>query len=115
MSNRIVLYDSNCSFCVAFISLIKRKTRGYNLTFMALQTKEARFILKEKEEQFISLQTVYFIDGIKKYKFSSAVFKMLELTSYPLKVVIFFSIFPRNWTDLVYKFIAKNRFFFGKN
>lgn len=106
----LVLYDANCPLCIAIVSKFKSKTTDSSLVFIALQDKSARRILKERGEQFICMQTIYFITKNKEYKFSTAIFKILELMPYPIKLWCVFNILPISISDWLYKKVAMFRY-----
>jgi len=57
----------------------------------------------------------YLITQHRILKKSRAFFALCKEMTYPLKMMYLFRFFPRPLTDLIYDFIAKNRFnFFGR-
>lgn len=111
----VILYDGLCNFCNAVVNFIVRHDKKKIFRFAPLQTKEARALLREHNEAFVSLKTVYLVEDGKVYKRSRAVFRMFRQLPYPWKMVSFFRILPVWLTDYFYKLIAKNRYrWFGK-
>lgn len=106
----VILYDGVCNFCNAVVNFIAKHDRKKVFRFAPLQTKEARALLREHKETFVSLKTVYLIEGGKVYKRSSAVFRMLKQLPYPWRMLSWFRIFPVKLTDYFYKLIAKHRY-----
>jgi predicted DCC family thiol-disulfide oxidoreductase YuxK len=115
LNSPVILYDGVCNFCNAIVNFILKHDKNKKFLFAPIQSKEARLLLRNLNEPFANLKTVYLIDDKKVYKRSVAVFKILEKLSFPFKAVALFQIFPTSLTDYVYKFIAKNRYkWFGK-
>jgi len=111
----VILYDGLCNFCNAVVNFIVRHDKKKIFSFAPLQTREARGLLREHNEAFVSLKTVYLVEKGNVYKRSRAVFRMFRQLPYPWKMVSFFRILPVWFTDYFYKVIAKNRYkWFGK-
>jgi predicted DCC family thiol-disulfide oxidoreductase YuxK len=111
----VILYDGLCNFCNAIVNFIVRHDRKKIFRFAPLQTKEARSLLREHNEAFVSLKTVYLVENGSVYKRSAAVFRMFRQLPYPWKMVSFFRVLPVWLTDYFYKVVAKNRYkWFGK-
>ncbi len=96
-----------CSFCTQIVDFIIKKDKRKLLHAIPVQSKDARALLKLHNEVFISLQTIYFIDGTHVLKKSSAIFKILSYLPPPVKYFHLFTFLPRQLTDLFYNMIAK--------
>ena len=111
----IVIYDSKCGFCTAFTSFVNRNTRkGKDLELLDLRSAEGRAALKAKQVHFVTLNTIYCIDG-SVYKKSAAIFRILRRLKLPFALLFAFSILPVSFTDKVYDFVAKRRYWISEH
>lgn len=108
--NPVVIYDGQCKFCNAIVNLVLKKDKKQIFRFSPVQSKEARAILREFNESFISLQTIYVVDRKNVMKRSKACFFILSKLGFPYSAMSLFRFLPLFITDYVYKVIAKNRY-----
>jgi predicted DCC family thiol-disulfide oxidoreductase YuxK len=109
-TQQIVLYDGRCNFCIGIINFIKKKDKKNTFSYLPIQSKEARNILRSTNEAFINLKTLYLVIEQNSYKRSMAIFKIFQQLPYPWKLVSLFKIFPLFITDFFYKVIARYRY-----
>lgn len=115
LKHPVVLYDGKCNFCNAIVNFVIRNDREKKFRFAPIQSREARKMLRDHNEAFASLQTVYYVNNNEVSKRSRAVFSIFNELGYPYKIFSWFSVLPLFITDSVYKFIAKNRYkWFGE-
>ena len=113
--NPVILYDGLCNFCNAVVNFIVKRDKKKVFRFAPLQSKDARALLREHNEAFVNLKTVYLIENGNVYKRSAAVLRMFRQLSYPWRLFSFLRILPVAFTDFFYKIIAKYRYaWFGK-
>jgi predicted DCC family thiol-disulfide oxidoreductase YuxK len=111
----VILYDGVCNFCNAVVNFIVKHDREKVFRFAPLQSKEARALLREHKEAFVSLKTVYLVEDGNVYKRSAAVFRMFRQLPYPWRMLSWLRILPVMLTDYFYKLIARHRYsLFGK-
>lgn len=111
----VILYDGLCNFCNAVVNFIAKRDRKKEFLFAPLQSKDARALLREHNEAFVSLKTVYLIEDGNVYKRSAAVLRMFGRLPYPWRIFSALRILPTAFTDFFYKLIAKHRYaWFGK-
>jgi predicted DCC family thiol-disulfide oxidoreductase YuxK len=106
----VILYDGLCNFCNAVVNFIAKHDAKKEFQFAPLQEKEARTLLREHKEAFVSLKTVYLVENGEVYKRSAAVLHMLKRLPYPWRVLSWLRILPAAFTDIFYKIIARNRY-----
>ena len=107
-----IIYDSNCNLCKASVGFIRKRDRKELIAFEALNSLEAKQVLKSAGVQFMQKNTVYFVHENKAYVKSTAVLKSLSLLPFPYFMLSYLRIFPRFIRDAVYNWIAKNRYKF---
>jgi predicted DCC family thiol-disulfide oxidoreductase YuxK len=111
----VILYDGLCNFCNAVVNFVVHHDKKKEFRFAPLQSKEARALLREHNEAFVNLKTVYLVEKGEVYKRSTAVFRVFRRLDYPYKILSFFRVLPVGLTDYFYKIIAKYRYaLFGK-
>lgn len=112
----IIIYDGQCLFCTKTVSYLKKETRK-NITPPELynsREKAARQLLHKFDVPFVNYNTIYCINMGKVFIKSRAVFAILQITRFPIRLLTFFKVFPISFTDKVYDFIAKNRYRISK-
>src|SRR5688500_12983451 len=97
--NRNVLYDGNCNICKEIVLVIDKRDKKNIFTFNTIQSPEARAVLHERNERFIDLNTIYFVDGEQIYKRSRAVFGIFTYLPPPFKTLSVFRFLPLSITD----------------
>jgi predicted DCC family thiol-disulfide oxidoreductase YuxK len=112
----VILYDGVCNFCNAVVNFVIKHDREKLFLFSPIQSREARMLLRSNNEPFAGLKTVYVVHGGKVFKRSQAAFEIFRLLGYPWKAVSAFGVLPVSFTDMLYKFVARNRYkWFGKS
>ncbi len=109
MNKSIVLFDGNCNFCKASVKFLERNDSKHKLSYIALDSVEARAQLKNAGVTFVQKNTIYFVHQNKVFIKSTAVLKALSLLRFPVSLLSVFLIVPKFIRDGVYSFIAKHR------
>jgi predicted DCC family thiol-disulfide oxidoreductase YuxK len=112
----LILYDGVCNFCNAVVKFVIEKDRQEKFSFAPIQSREARAVLRENNEAFASLKTIYLVEGSQTFKRSRAVFRIFSRLPMPWRIVAVLGYLPVPFTDLCYKLVAKYRYrLFGKS
>jgi predicted DCC family thiol-disulfide oxidoreductase YuxK len=110
---KIVFFDGVCNLCNGFINFIFANNKDQSLKVASLQGETAQKYLTETEISKLST-VIYYKNGEKVYR-SRAVIFILKDMGFPFSMSLIFLIIPDLLRDLMYKFIANNRYrFFGK-
>jgi len=111
----ILLFDGHCNLCNAWVQYIVKRDSSKTIRFASLQSKAGRRMLEEHkiDKNYIE-SLVFFEEG--SFTFSSnAALRTLSYLDGWQKHLIFLTVVPRSLRDLVYRFIAKNRYkWFGR-
>ncbi|MGO4889209.1 thiol-disulfide oxidoreductase DCC family protein [Anaerobacillus sp. MEB173] len=111
----IVLFDGICNFCnhsVQFI--IHRDPHGY-FQFASLQSEIGKKLIKDYNIPD-DLNSLIVIEDNKYYVKSSAALRISKNLRGPWKIFYLFLIIPKPFRDMVYSFVANNRYqWFGKS
>lgn len=111
--NHIIFFDGVCNLCNGAVNFVIDRDPDKFFKFAPLQSEEAnKYLPKENLKELNSI--VYFQNG-KIHTKSSAALRIGRKLAGPVKLVYVFIIFPPFIRDLIYDFIARNRYkWFGK-
>lgn len=111
----LVLFDGVCNFCQGSVQFILLRDPKGRFRFASLQSDEGRRRLAEHGLPTESLTSLVLIEGGKAYRRSTAALRIARHLSGAWPLAAAFLIIPRPLRDLVYDFIARNRYrWFGK-
>lgn len=111
----LILFDGVCHFCNNVVNFVIDRDPEKKFVFAALQSDYARERLAELGEYNVSVYTVILIRNKKIYKRSRAALEIAKGLSGLWPVYYIAIIIPGFIRDVVYNFIAKNRYkWFGK-
>ncbi len=104
-----------CNFCNFWVNFIIDRDRNKHFRFASLQSDTAQKILKEKNFNPLKIETIVLVLNDKLFTKSSAALQIVKRLDGMWKLVYVFSILPKPMRDVVYDFIARNRYkWFGK-
>ena len=106
----IVLFDGLCNFCDTSVNfIIDRDPRG-RFRFAPLQSESAKTLLLRHGLDAQQLQSVALIEGGICYTRSTAALRIARRLSGPWPLLYAMIVVPRPLRDLVYDWIARNRY-----
>ncbi|WP_096154853.1 MULTISPECIES: thiol-disulfide oxidoreductase DCC family protein [Bacillus] len=109
----IVLFDGVCNMCNGVVKFIFKRDKDREFYFASLQSDRGQRILKEHHGKQVD-SVVLLRDG-QLYYFSDAALHIAKKLDGGWKLFFIFIVIPRKLRDLIYKFIARNRYkWFGK-
>lgn len=110
----IVLFDGECNFCDASVQfIIKRDPKGYFQ--FAAQQSDSGIMLRSKYAVPDTLDSILVIDQHRVYNSSDAALHISKHLNGLWSILYVLKVIPKPIRDVVYKFIAKNRYaWFGK-
>ena len=111
----ILLFDGHCNLCNAWVQYIVKRDASNTIRFASLQSGAGRRLLEEHkiDENYIE-SLVFFEEGSFSVS-SNAALRTLSYFDGWERHLIFLSVVPRSLRDIVYRFIAKNRYkWFGR-
>lgn len=112
----VVLFDGHCKFCNFWANfLLGADTKG-KLRFATLQSKAGSQLLEKSGIGSSSIDSVVLVYQDRAYTKSTAVLKVLRLLGGVWLVLYTLIAIPQSVRDLVYDFVAKNRYrWFGRH
>ena len=111
----LVLFDGVCNLCQGSVQFILLRDPKGRFRFASLQSDEGRRRLAEHGLNAESLNSVVLIEDGKVFRRSTAALRIARHLSGAWPLAAVFWIVPRPLRDLVYDFVARNRYrWFGK-
>lgn len=111
----IILFDGVCNLCNQSVQLVIKKDKKNRFLFAPLQSKDVVAYLNKQPTDFSNTDSILLITSDKIYTKSSAALKIAKQLTGLYTLLYLFYIVPKPLRDLVYDFIAKNRYkWFGK-
>jgi predicted DCC family thiol-disulfide oxidoreductase YuxK len=113
--DHILLFDGVCNLCNAYVRFFIKRDPRKRLRFAPLQSETGQSILMEHGLPTDHLSSIVFVESGLVYFNSSTVLRACGYLRFPWPVAKVFLLFPRPLRDLVYNWIARNRYhWFGK-
>ena len=114
-TKKIILFDGVCALCNNFIVFIAKKDKKDKFRFLPLQNKNIEQFIDLNKIKIKEFDSVILIDGNNiKWKSSAALEIIINLNRILALCKVFY-IIPKIIRDIIYDWIAKNRYsIFGK-
>jgi predicted DCC family thiol-disulfide oxidoreductase YuxK len=117
-NNPVIFFDGICNLCNASVNFIIRHDKTGKFRFASLQSEFAKAFIENNTSLInghILPDSLILAEDGKVYFRSEAALRIAQKMDGIWKVLIIFRIIPHKWRDLLYDFIAKNRYqWFGK-
>ena len=111
----ILLFDGHCNLCNAWVQYVVKRDSSSTIRFASLQSGAGRRLLEEHKIDANYIDSLVLFEEERFSVSSNAVLRTLSYFDGWERHLIFLSVVPRSLRDLVYRFIAKNRYkWFGK-
>jgi predicted DCC family thiol-disulfide oxidoreductase YuxK len=111
---RIILFDGVCNFCNSSVQFIIKRDPNGLYKFASLQSTTGEKLKKENEIPE-DLDSFIYLEGNNVFDKSTAVLKVCKGLNGLWKLCYIFIVIPKPLRDVVYKWIARNRYkWFGK-
>ena len=111
----VVLFDGVCNLCSSSVIFIIKRDRGSKIKFASLQSEFGQEQMKRFKLPASLLNSVLLIKNGKLYQRSNAALEIVSVLDGLWPLFFIFKIVPRFFRDLIYDWIAKNRYrWFGK-
>lgn len=114
-SYSILIFDGECNLCNNWVKLILRFDKKQRFKFCSLQSEQGRKLIGDQILLETLPQTVVLIENEKLYTHSTAALRVVQQLAFPVSMLVVFKIIPVKVRDVVYNWIARNRYkWFGK-
>lgn len=116
INKKIILFDGVCNLCNSAVNYVIEHDAKDLFRFASLQSKAGIELMEERGIDSNAIDSIILIEpGIAYYNKSTAALKIAKHLSGSISLLRFFSVLPEGFRNLVYDFIAKNRYqWFGK-
>ncbi len=116
MNNKfIILFDGVCNLCNSSVNFVIDRDKNDKFRFAALQSEEGRAELSKVEMNEEYLDSIVLIKNGKLYQKSTAALLIAKELSGLWPIMSAFLIIPNFLRNIIYDFIARNRYsWFGK-
>lgn len=105
----VIFFDGVCHLCNGIIDYVLRRDHHQVFQVASLQGKTAEKLLSEVEIK--SLETVILYQDGKRLTKSQAVLEIFSHLGWTERTLAFFGrVIPTKFADIVYSFVAKNRY-----
>ena len=111
----LLLFDGVCNLCNGTVQFLLRADRRKKLFFASLQSDTGQRVLQAYQFSGPPLQTVVFCSGPKYFTHSNAILEVCRVLGFPWSLLYLFKVIPRPLRDLIYRWVARNRYkWFGE-
>ena len=111
----ILLFDGHCNLCNAWVQFIVKRDSAGTIRFASLQSGAGRRLLEEHKIDENYIESLVFFEEERFSVSSTAALRTLSYLDDWQRHLIFLTVVPRSLRDLVYRFIARNRYkWFGR-
>ena len=115
-TRKIILFDGICNLCNQSVQFVIEHDSKNQFRFASLQSDFGQDFLKKNKLEATQFDSIVFIEDDQFYTKSSAALKIAKYLDGITSWLTIFMIVPKPLRDVVYSFIAKNRYrWFGKN
>ena len=109
------IFDGVCNLCNSAVDWIVRHDPEARIVFAASQSAAGRALLDRFGATTSATDTFMLVDGGRLYSRSTAALRVARIVGFPWSLAAIFLVVPRPLRDLVYDFVARNRYrWFGK-
>ncbi|MDG3073060.1 thiol-disulfide oxidoreductase DCC family protein [Bacillus halotolerans] len=113
--NRVLLFDGVCNLCNGAVQFIIKRDPNGLISFASLQSETGQSLLKKSGLPTEHFDSFVFIEDGQVYTKSTAAIKVFRHLRGPWRLFVLFFVVPKPVRDMLYSFIAKNRYkWFGK-
>lgn len=115
ISQPIIFFDGVCNLCNSSVNFVIDRDPHGKFKFAALQSEVAKKVLASTNIQPQDLESIVFFDGNQAFRKSRAALEVARRMRGLWPLLYVFIVVPGFLRDVVYDFIARNRYkWFGK-
>jgi predicted DCC family thiol-disulfide oxidoreductase YuxK len=111
----ILLFDGHCNLCNAWVNFIVKRDSSSKIRFASLQSLAGNRMLEEHKIDSNYMDSLVLFEEDKVSVSSTAALRILSYLDGWERYLISLTVLPRPLRDIVYRFVANNRYkWFGK-
>lgn len=113
LNKTIVFFDGVCNLCNSSVQLLLKLDKDEVFSFSSLQSTYSHSTIPKDIQ--IEKDSIVLFKNECFYSEAEAVFEIVKSLDNWTKVLLVFKVFPLNWNNVIYRWIAKNRYkIFGR-
>jgi predicted DCC family thiol-disulfide oxidoreductase YuxK len=113
LNKTIVFFDGVCNLCNSSVQLLLKLDKDEVFSFSSLQSTYSQSIIPKDIQ--IEKDSIVLFKNEHFYSEAEAVFEIVKSLDNWTKVLLVFKVFPLKWNNVIYRWIAKNRYkIFGR-
>jgi predicted DCC family thiol-disulfide oxidoreductase YuxK len=114
-SHPILLFDGVCNLCNRSIQWVLLHDSQAVFRFASLQSEAGQALLRTHNLDPVRMDSVVLVAEGKAFVRSDAALEALRRLGFPWSVAVVFKVLPRGLRDVVYDWVARNRYrWFGR-
>ena len=106
----LLLFDGVCNLCNSSVQYVIKHDKKQKFKFASLQSDAATEILLQHKVKNSDLNSIILIHNNELYDKSSAILRLLKIIGSFHSLAYIFIIIPKSIRDVVYDYVAKNRY-----
>jgi len=113
----VVLFDGVCNLCHGAVQFILDHDRTHALRFASQQSEGGRALMRDHGVAIPAgdPETIFLVESGRVFERSAAALRIAAHLTFPFSLLRALVIVPRPIRDVLYRFVAKNRYrWFGK-
>ncbi|MDC8004201.1 thiol-disulfide oxidoreductase DCC family protein [Aureisphaera galaxeae] len=115
MDHKIILFDGVCNLCNSSVTFVIKRDKQNRFKFTALQSDIGKELIQSHGIDTNKVDSIIFIENGKAYTKSTAALRISKYLGGAYPVMMIFMIFPPFLRNIVYDWIARNRYkWYGK-
>ena len=115
MAGPVILFDGVCNLCNGFVQFVIARDPQAHFRFASLQSKAAAALLNGRIRNGPVPDSVLLVEDGRTYTQSTAALRVARGLGFPWNLSYGFIIVPKLLRDVVYDWVARNRYeWFGK-
>lgn len=113
--NPVILFDGVCNLCNSSVQYVINHDPSEQFQFASLQSEAGQALLAKHHLPLAGFDSFVLIENDKAYTQSTAAIRVARKLKGPVNLLAVFIIIPAFIRDVLYKFVAANRYkWFGK-
>jgi predicted DCC family thiol-disulfide oxidoreductase YuxK len=111
----VIFFDGVCNLCNGAVQFVIRRDKEGRFKFSSLQSDYAKESLGDFGIDASMLESILLLENGKLHKKSEAVLRINRRLPFPWPMLSIFWIIPRGLRDVIYEWVANNRYrWFGR-
>lgn len=106
----IVVFDSQCLICSAWVQFLLRYDKKKIFRFASIQSNTGQTLVQDQHLELDNLDTMLLVDGEQVYQHTDAILRVLVAMEGIWRMFFVVRLIPAMLRDPTYRFIARHRY-----